>query len=201
MNRASYSIFKPTSPKNQPSNNQILLLGWLIGFLLVFAIQNVDDSLTANILLAYYVVIVLLTLYWGFTSMWTYRELNGEFVGGIEFSDRSIIVNGIELPLQTLKQIDLSLGDYSGKFVGSTHNDFNPKLSTGVDNYVFLTEANGSMTQIYFKVSYKGQTEDLTPFIIKIMQLGHISFLRCIGLLNINDYDEIQEFKRTYLKA
>ncbi len=201
MQRASYSIFKASNPKNKPSNNQILLLGWLIGFLLVFAIQNVDDSLTANILVAYYVVIVLLTLYWGFTSMWTYRELNGEFVGEIEFSDTSIIVNGIELPLQTLKQIDLSLGDYSGKFVGSTHNDFNPKLSTGVDNYVILTESDGSKTQIYFKLSHQNQTQELEPFIIKAMQLGHISFLRGINLLNINDYDEIQEFKKTYLKT
>lgn len=140
-----------------------------------------------------------LSLLFYIRKFWRYQFLNGELTSSLIISLDHIQVAQQSFAIEEIKKMDFHFRNYYGK-KEDYRNNFNPILSQGTSNFIELNLNNGQKLKTYFKLNFKSHHELLYPFIIEMVKADRISVLRGTEILGINDYDEIQEFKRKHLK-
>ncbi|WP_141719757.1 hypothetical protein [Roseivirga misakiensis] len=121
--------------------------------------------------------------------------LNGNLHKKLFFSSSSIKIDGVDYHLSDIAKIDFSIHDHFDKWNYS--RDFNPARSNGVNNTLTLFLKDERQIEVKFQLMYKTQIKRLEKELIEYYRHGKLHFLKLIDLLEIDDYDEIQEFKKT----
>lgn len=189
-----YPLFERT--KNQRISRNSIACGL---FFAAFGIIILDRELalipSGGLSVLLFVAVFLIFLYWSVIGFWSYKHLEGEFNGFIEFRSHSFVIYEEEVTLASITKLNIYLGDYYGKSTRSRAG-LEPNRSQGVDNYIEFTDPDVTLNKIYFKLEDEDQWQELSFFIIEAIKLKKISFLRGIELLHITDYDQIQTFKK-----
>ena len=89
----------------------------------------------------------------------------------------------------------MNANDIKGMFVNSTL-EFSPHLSNGLDNQFLLSLKNGEKIKCNFLQTESEKIEFFTEIFIHYHKKGIISWLKLLEILNIEDYNEIQKFKK-----
>lgn len=132
-------------------------------------------------------------------KFWKYKWLDGYFEGSLIINTNSIQVANQSFEIIDIRKIEFKFVNYYGKKEDFRHN-VNPILSQGTSNLIKLSLNNGQTIKAFFKLNFKEHHKFLNPFIVQMIKAEKISFLRGIELLDINDYDDIQQFKRKHLQ-
>ena len=123
------------------------------------------------------------------------KEL-GEYVGCLVFHQDKIELSERVFDLSSISHIDLSKA-YDVRGTSKNHMvSMIPRLSNGLDNTFNMTLVSGENVSCNF---LQTETEKLAHFrevLVHYHKFGILSWLGLIKTLEIEDYDEIQSFKR-----
>ena len=129
-----------------------------------------------------------------------HEKIWGTFVGDLIFYSDKIAVNTIIYDLSDINKIEIDARDYYKKHNGDyAKKDFNGSLSNGIDNQLILYFKNGRSECIHFEQRQKDDLLKLKAIFIGYHSQNKLSILKLLEVLNIIDYTEIQEFKKTLL--
>lgn len=131
-----------------------------------------------------------------FTSITTREALRGEFCGVLELDEDFIKISYKEIVLSDIEKIDFQVSDYQDRLINTLRGDFNPKRSNGVYNYCEIKFSNGETIVIQFQQLYKNDFLRTRDNLIGYHKKGKLTFMRLIHILNIEGYNNIQEFKK-----
>ena len=125
-----------------------------------------------------------------------YEKLKGYFKGTIEFHENKIKVDKTEYEIEKIKKIEIYVGDYKGRWKPTGKTDYNNALSNGVENVLRIIMENETIA-VYFEQNVKNEIKLAEKQLVNYYKAGKIHWLHLIDVLEINDYDEIQQFKST----
>jgi hypothetical protein len=74
--------------------------------------------------------------------------------------------------------------------------EFSPHLSNGLDNQFLLILKNGERIECNFLQTDSEKIEFFNDIFIHYHKKGIVGWLQLLDILNIEDYDKIQEFKK-----
>jgi len=196
-----YQIFTPSKARSTISENLIVYSLWIFSiclFIIADKIQPLEDFI-APFKTVYLVIATLLSIFFSISPIFRHERLSGKITGILKINLDFITINDISYPINELLKIDFHFGDYFGQLNKSGNGNFNPLLSEGVSNSLEFTDCSNKRHQIHFKLNYKWEHKRLFPFITEMIKINKISFLRGIEILGINDYNKIQEFKKSLI--
>ncbi len=131
-------------------------------------------------------------------KQWSVRKtLMGRFNGTIVFSEGSIVVHEKEYPLHQIEKMEFSVRDYEDKVEYSSRGDFNPRRSNGTGNYCKLKLTSGETVKVYFQLLYEGEFSKMRNVLTAYYLDKKISLLKLTEYLGIEEYEDIQRFKKT----
>jgi hypothetical protein len=129
------------------------------------------------------------------SNFFLHERENGKYSGKLTFLEDRIKVTNNEYILDQINKIEVSAYDIKGMFVNSML-EFSPHLSNGLDNQFFLILKNGEKIKCNFLQTESEKIELFNEIFIHYHKKGIISWLQLLEILNIEDYDEIQKFKK-----
>ena len=127
------------------------------------------------------------------------KTFQGKLLGKITFEKDSIRISGQNIPISDIEKIELEVGDYLDRKEYNGLGEFNPTLSTGTENICHLKLKDGTEKEVYFQIKQKDDFKKLRQELIEYHKSSKISWLKLIELLGIDEYEEIQEFKKTLM--
>lgn len=193
----SFNLYKPVKKFYYTPDKVIisLLFLFLLPSLFEFWILkhgNDDLSLFSNMCICLLILVLAVAIPVSIINWYKPEPLKGTISGKIVFEIDKLTVAGVVYQLEAIEKISIQFSDYKG--FRRTSRGFNGKLSNGVDNEV-VVYTNGTKQIFYFQVEDKLGAEPIRDEFINYYLSGKLHFLNLIELLNITDYDEIQEFK------
>jgi len=130
------------------------------------------------------------------SNFFLHESENGKYSGKLTFWEDRIQVGNNEYNLEQINKIEfIGAYDIKGMFVNSIL-EFSPHLSNGLDNQFFLILKNGEKIKCNFLQTESEKIELFNEIFIHYHKKGIISWLQLLEILNIQDYDEIQKFKK-----
>lgn len=130
------------------------------------------------------------------SNFFLYESENGKYSGKLTFWKDRIQVGNNEYNIEQIDKIEfISAYDIKGMFVNSML-EFSPHLSNGLDNQFFLILKNGEKIKCNFLQTESEKIELFNEIFIHYHKKEIISWLQLLEILNIDDYDEIQKFKK-----
>ena len=143
---------------------------------------------------------LILIIYFKVTQRSRYERLNEKLLGSIIFQDNQILVLNTVINLTEISKIDFTFINFSGKHNINLRWDLSPALSQGIDNIVKIVLLNGKTFRFNLKLNYENHEKVLKDILIEYMNNDKISVLRVTDILGIKNYNEIQDFKKKYLR-
>lgn len=198
MFNATFQRYIARRKSSKISPNLILLC------LLLFFIASILLCDYLSIWLPIFSILVLITtaIYYSISSYFTFEDLSGEIDSVITINSNFIEIKEERIEMLDIEKIDFHFTDYYGKtdhYSSINRLNFNPRKLVGVRNCIYIFEKD-LLKKIYFQLNHAEHHKELYPFIIEMIKAGKISFLRGIEILEISDYDKIQEFKHRHLR-
>jgi hypothetical protein len=127
-----------------------------------------------------------------------HEKIWGTFTGDLIFFSDKISVNSVTHYMTDINKIEINARDYYKKHSGDyAKKDFNGSLSNGLDNQLILYFNNGQNQSIHFEQRNKNDILKLKDIFIDNYSQNKLSMLKLLEALNITDYTEIQELKKT----
>ncbi len=171
-----------------------------ICLLLLVLIENLNFELK-NIIID---VLRILTFIFFFIylSFWVYslsekEKPTGFLSGQLIFKDYEIVIGNETYKLNEISKITIICEDYEDLYISALMNTPHPKYSAGVSNYFEIKLKNGESKRVKFKQNYENEIiKKNKEKLISYHKQGVIPFLTLIQLLGIEDYNEIQDFKK-----
>ncbi len=194
MNEVNFKIFIPQKKERITPNKIVLILSIPSLFMLICNEDYSQLSFLCGLGQVSLFLALGLGLYFTVTKHTRVKPLDGTLEKRLTFNLESILIAGEKYFISSIKKVDFSIQDYYDKW--DYTRDFNPARSNGVDNKLILTLKNGEIIETKFQLMYQGEMKKLEEQLIEYHRSGILHFLKLIDLLGINDYDEIQEFKK-----
>ena len=130
------------------------------------------------------------------SNFFRYEREIGKFHGRITFYENSIKVENDEYNIEKIQKLEFFLTyDVKGDFTNNLLN-FTPHLSNGLNNSFILTLKNGKQIEYNFLQTKSEQIKYYKDVLTNYHKNGIISWLELLNTLNIEDYNEIQKFKK-----
>jgi len=144
-----------------------------------------------------YILIIWLLYFIGymFSNFFLHEHKNGEFNGKIELEDDSIIINKSKYELNEINKIMIHSHDYEGQFVNGTF-EFARHISNGLNNEMKLKLSNGNEINCHFLQTKGQRIKNFRDVLINYHLKGKMSWLHLLNILEMEDFDEIQIFKK-----
>ncbi|WP_162628245.1 hypothetical protein [Arcticibacterium luteifluviistationis] len=156
----------------------------------MFNIEGLDKVLIF-ILLA----LLALIVYFKISRQFEIEKIHGQLKGYIDFFEDRVIIDGVTYHLDQLSKIEINYGDYYSSNLFSS--GLEPALSNGTQNRVTLFLNNGEELEVLFQVKEKDFLSGMRTHLISYHKKDKISWVRLMYDLRLNDYDEIQAFKKS----
>ncbi len=197
MNRAPLSlrIFKKEKGLNISTENLVLIVLSLLLFLIVFLEQEYEFAIYG---LKIFVIITWLLYFLGLimSNLTRHEKINMEYVGHLTLFEDKVNINENSFELLLVSKITFDhTQDIKGKFnfYGSI---FSPCLSNGIDNMVTLKLTDGTKKEYNFFQTSTYQLKHFKELLIAYHKKGKISWFNLLDILEITEYEEIQNFKQ-----
>lgn len=120
----------------------------------------------------------------------------GKYCGKLTFWEDRIQIDNQNYALKEITKLDfIQAHDVRGRFINPMV-EFSPHLSNGLDNKFVLTLKNGDKVKYNFLQTESQKLEYFNEILIHYYKNGIIGWLQLLDILNIQDYNKIQEFKK-----
>ena len=130
------------------------------------------------------------------SNFFRYEAENGKYNGYLEFHHSNIRLNNQTYDLPEILNLDFQqTSDVRGKFVNAML-EFTPHLSNGLDNKLVITFKDGKVLKYHFLQTETEQVKHFKELLVHYYLNGLIRWLQLIEVLEIEDYSEIQKFKK-----
>lgn len=156
-----------------------------------------DDNIVENIGKIGVYLGCILMIFFKMTQNFIREPLNGILNGELQFFENEILINKNIYSLSEIKKIEFYVSDYFNEWKFRGKGDFNPSKSNGTCNICKITLNNGDKIAINFQLMYNREFLKMRELLIKYHSENKIHFLKLIEYLRIDDYEDIQEFKKT----
>jgi hypothetical protein len=192
--KRSLFIFEPKKGFFISTVNLILILLTGTIFLLGYLEQTGNFDF-GNLVVYFSIIWILYFTGYLISNFFLHEHKNGEFKGKLEFEIDRIIINETKYELNDINNISIHSPDFEGQFVNGNF-ELARHLSNGIDNEIILKLADGNEIKCHF-FQTKGQRiknykDLLTTYHLK----GKMSWLHLLNVLEMENYNEIQNFKR-----
>lgn len=124
----------------------------------------------------------------------SYQTLYGQLDGYLAFDEDYFTMEEKAIKLVDVHKIDLHCWDYYGRST-TMRVTIEKRLSQGIGNFFEYTDDRGTH-RVYFAMYHLSEKQDVFPFIEQAILLGKVSLLKGTEIMGINDYDDIQHFKK-----
>ena len=120
----------------------------------------------------------------------------GEYTGKLTFWNDRVQIDEESHNLSEIAKLDfVQAFDIRGKFVNSML-EFTPHLSNGLDNVLVVKLKNGQELKCNFQQTEVERLKHFKEIMVHYHKNGILAWLQLLDLLEITDYDKIQEFKK-----
>lgn len=195
---SSFRVFKPLKGFFLTNNMVVSSLG--IISILLFIVEkhvlgrSINLSIVAIAAAFFMFTAFALSIIFGAMSIFKYKPFRGKLLELMYFYNDKIVYKDEVYIINNLKSIDVYANDYSGRL--DSGRDFNWKISNGTGNAIVLITENRKKIIYNFQILNEGDIFKIKDQLIHYHLAGKISWLHLIDILCINDYDDIQEFKK-----
>ncbi|TPD70706.1 hypothetical protein [Flavobacterium microcysteis] len=141
-------------------------------------------------------IIMITYLLLTFMSYFIKKPLEGTLSGKLTINAENVVINDEIIDISRIEDIGIIIGSYDNQEVEYSSRSIKPKISNGTDNVITLCFTDGAKHSIHFKQEFFEHYLSIKPFIISLIKSNKISILKATTILNIHDYDDIQEFKK-----
>ncbi len=178
------------------SPENIIAISWTI---LIFLIHYLKHSFEfyfngwdAVILIFWLIYIIGLLI----STFFRYQREIGKYNGKLIFQENQIQLNDEVYKISEIAKLDfVHAYDIRGMFVNHLI-EFAPHLSNGLDNELFLILKNGEKIKCNFLQTESERLKHYKEMLTHYHRKGIIDWLQLLNLLEIQDYDKIQKFKK-----
>jgi hypothetical protein len=139
----------------------------------------------------------ILIIYFKIAQSFTRESLQGDLKKSIILKPSEIIIDDQIFSLEEIKKIEFYVGDYFNRLEYKAQGDLNPGRTNGTSNICELHLTNGKMIDTRFQLMYKDEFLKTRRLLLEYYSKNKIHFLKLIEYLGIENYEEIQEFKKT----
>ncbi|WP_149277723.1 hypothetical protein [Pareuzebyella sediminis] len=130
------------------------------------------------------------------STFFRYESEFGEYAGKLTFWNDRIQIDDESYSLSEIKNLDfVQAFDIRGKFVNSMM-EFTPHLSNGLDNVLAIRLKNGQDLKCNFQQTETDRLKHFNEILVHYHKNGILGWLSLLDLLEITEYDKIQEFKK-----
>jgi len=129
------------------------------------------------------------------STFFLHEHKNGEFKGKLKLETDKISINEKEYSIEEISEISIHSSDIEGQFIGYSF-EFSRKLSNGLNNEIILKLKNGNEIKCHFFQTKRERIKYSKDYLTNYHLKGKINWLQLLNILEIEDYDKIQEFKR-----
>jgi hypothetical protein len=194
MNPNSLEIFEKKKGINISTEN-IIAIYWTI---LIFLIYYLKESFEFDFKGWETEILILGTIYiigLLISNFFLYQHKFGEFKGKIIFGIDSILINQKEYLISEIENISISATDIKGNFISYSFQ-FSRKLSNGLKNEITLKLKNGKEVKYNFLQTERKRIKYFKDALTSYYLKEKMSWLHLIHILEIEDYNKIQIFKK-----
>ena len=174
----------------------------LFTFLPVFIKLNLFKNQNVTFFDKTLFVISICTILFGFAIRLLrfnkYKTLKGELISELEFLEDKIIIGDKQYSLEDIQKIEINAFDFKGLIIYSK-GDLDGNLSNGVDNLLKIYLANQNKIEINFQQIVKNEIRNDQVNLISYCNQNKLHYLNLLEIMGINNYDEIQKFKKEKL--
>ncbi len=196
----TFEIFIPDKKFNLTNNKVIygvFVLGFIPGLFELFVLQHKETGLFSLITIIFSISSFVTGNILNFFGFFKYRPLRGILEGKIVFENDRIIVNGKTYKISELKKVTFSKHrDYVGRKDVYSRNNFNWRLSQGVDNCIELY-LERKVKVIHFLLIYDYHLRDIQEQLICYYKQGKLDWLNLSDVLGISDKNQIQYYDKS----
>lgn len=198
----SVFIFIPKKTSILRNRDWLIFLG-IISFLFLIILEYFifSGNELLNILIkSIGISFCVLMIYLMFSSLNEKEKLKGTLKGEIILNDQEVILGVEHFKLEEIKNISIIYDDYENKYEQHLIGTYYPNISSGVSNFFEIKLKNGYSKKVQFQQKYENEIVIKNKeTLIFYHKQGVLSFLSLIQFLGIEDYDEIQKFKKSII--
>jgi hypothetical protein len=143
----------------------------------------------------------VLIVYKFFKNFNEIEKLNGKVTGSVALFTEKILLNNQNIFLKDISLISLVVFDFSHRREVYLISTPYPSLSNGFGNILTIKLINGEIIETNFEQKYQEEfLRKNKEMLIDYYKMGKISLLNLLDVFGIDDYDDIQDFKKSVLK-
>lgn len=143
------------------------------------------------------ILILILIIYFSIARLFSRESLNGTLNQSLKFSETGIEIDNTNYPLAKIKNVEFRICDYFNSRMDSYKGNLNPGRTNGTSNVCLITLIDGQKIALNFQLMYESEFLRMRELLIKYYFENKIQFLKLIAYLEIDNYKEVQEFKRS----
>lgn len=192
-----FEIFTPNGRKRMSFVN-VLLISWIAISALFFLFRYLSIDFISDKVFAISMFLLMFSVFFRAGIIrGKIRPLQGKLEGKLKFNESEIFENNQKIDLENLKKVDIHFGTYYSQYIYRSHAAlYYPYRENGSDNWIAFKFNDDKEKKIYFQRMYEDQQKYLKPFFEYLHSKNLISFLRLTDILGINNYEEIQDYKK-----
>jgi hypothetical protein len=201
VNKLKYKILTKSEKYYWTVNSRIysiLLLTILPVFIKLNLFKNQNITFFDKSLMFIMVATLFCGIVIGLSKFNKYKTLKGELISDLEFQKGKIIIGDKEYLLNEIQKIEINAFDFRGE-INTYRGNFDGNLSNGVNNLLKLYLANQIKLEINFQQIVKNEIRNEEEILIAYCNQNKLHYFNLLEILGINDYDEIQKFKKEKL--
>jgi len=197
-----FTLFTPVN-KLYFTRNLVTCTLFVLGLIpVVFEIYVLEHREHLTLFSSYFAYLSFLAILLHFISMLgnsvRQETLKGIIGGSLFFELDQIVINDEKYLLADIRKLNIYMNDYVGK-ISLNYRTANGRISRGVGNSIIIHLSNGDKKTFYFQQTDQYSNQHIREQLIHYHLTGKLHWLNLIDVLCINDYEEIQDFKKTLL--
>lgn len=194
----TFKTFQKREHKKLSINNLLILVGVLVFFIGVLVYTFQPKEMLASLYKASGLLFLLIFCYIVFKSYNQQENLRGEVSGTLELLSTKILVNGRVIKLTDMEKLSIQIQDFEGKRDDLLIASPTSSISNGYNNLLTIRLLSNDEIQINFAQQYENQFKRINKEVLTdYYKAGVLSFNNLLEILQLDDYDKIQEFKKT----
>jgi len=177
-------------------STESLILVFLTGMVFLIGYLNTTPYFDFGNLIIY-IAIIWFLFFVGYviSNFFLLQRKNGEFKGKLEFEINAIIINGAKYELNEISKISIRSSDFEGQFF-PTQFALARHSSNGLNNEFTLNLNNGNEIKCHFLQTKGQRIKNYKNLLSNYHLKGKMSWLHLLEVLEMEDYNEIQLFKK-----
>lgn len=192
-----FAIFKKTD-KFYWTKNRTIYSTFVFCLLILFINQkllHIQSDLVTGVFGGAIAILGFVALFWSIFGIGYPDSLKGSLEGFIIFKNDVLEIGNETLPINSLKNIEISNEDYYGKMRLRCRGDFNSTFSNGVKNHITITFLSNEQKTYNFQLLNANDFQNVRKELIEYYKKEKMTFENICKVLGEESKKEIDEFK------